>query len=184
MGGIDPRVKFTTDPRTTTPNNTLYMAGGFDGSKAYPLSEVWRLDVSGTLSSNLPNSVTASWSRVDVSSDINPRVSVGGTVVTQTIVAIGGCNPASPQESFLDSSCALQDAQLIDASSGNVVNVSPCIAPRIDPAVVPNMCRASESFNTQAFVLFGTFNSSQWDDSGGLQRGEVVRCIPRHVFRD
>ncbi|KAI0368139.1 hypothetical protein BV20DRAFT_948921 [Pilatotrama ljubarskyi] len=179
VGGIDPRVPFTTDPQTTTPNNSFYMAGGYDGQQVYDLSEVWQLDVSGTLSSNLPNSVDASWSRVRVSSDVKGRVSMGGTVIGQQIVAVGGCTSAAPAESILDSSCAVQDTQIIDASTGNVVNVSPCIAPRIDPAVVPNMCQASSSFNTQAFVLFGTFNSSLWDDGGGLKRGEVVTAWAR-----
>lgn len=174
VGGIDPRVTFTTDPRTTTPNNTIYMAGGYDGKTAYPLSEVWRLEVSGTLSSNIPTGVTASWSRVEVSTNIGARISVGGTVIGQKIVAVGGCDPGASDESILNSSCALQDTQIIDTSTGNVVNVSPCIAPRIDPAVVPNMCQASQSFKNQAFVLFGTFNGSEWDDGGGLQRGEVV----------
>ncbi|KAI0677116.1 hypothetical protein C8Q78DRAFT_1180267 [Trametes maxima] len=173
VGGIDTRVKFTTDPRTTTPNNSFYMAGGYDGKTMHPLSEVWRLDVSGTLSSNLPDSVTASWARVDVSSDIPARVAVGGTMIGQTVVAVGGCTSAASQ-SILDSSCAVQDAQFIDTSSGNVINITPCIAPRVDPAVVPNMCQASTNFAQQAFVLFGTFNGSHWDDQGGLQRGEVA----------
>ncbi|OJT10155.1 hypothetical protein TRAPUB_13260 [Trametes pubescens] len=174
VGGIDTRTVFTTDPVTTTPNNTIYMAGGFDGKTAYPLSEVWQLEVSGTLSSNLPKSVTASWSRVDVSTNINARVSLGGTVVGQKIVAVGGCTPGTSAASIMDSSCALQDTQIIDTPTGNVLSAGSCIAPRIDPAVVPNMCQASQSFKTQAFVLFGTFNSSQWDDGGGLQRGEVA----------
>ncbi|KAH9853616.1 hypothetical protein C2E23DRAFT_916420 [Lenzites betulinus] len=174
VGGIDTRVKFTTDSTTTTPNNTFYMAGGYDGKQAYPLSEVWQMEVSGTLSSNLPSSVTASWSRVTVSSDVSARLSAGGTVVGQQIVAVGGCSSGASQDSFLDSSCALQDTQIIDTTTGNVINVGPCIAPRVDPAVVPNMCQASHSFNSQVFVLFGTFNGSQWDDGGGLQKGEVV----------
>ncbi|KAI9001435.1 hypothetical protein BD414DRAFT_574874 [Trametes punicea] len=174
VGGIDPRVPFTTDPKTTTPNNTFYMAGGYDGQTVYPLSEVWRLEVSGTLSSNLPQAVNASWSRVTVQSNIEPRVSVGGTVIGQQIVAIGGCTSAASAEAIVDGSCAVQDSQIIDASNGNVNNISPCIAPRVDPTVVPNMCQASTSFGSQAFVLFGTFNHSLWDDGGGLERGEVA----------
>ncbi|KAI0775932.1 hypothetical protein BD413DRAFT_602462 [Trametes elegans] len=178
VGGIDPRVQFTTDPKTTTPNNTFYMAGGYDGKTTYPLSEVWRLDVSGTLSSNLPDSVTASWGRVTVSSDIPGRLSMGGTVVGQKIVAVGGCKSGTT-ETIQDASCAVQDAEVIDAATGDVNNISPCIAPRVDPAVVPNMCQASSSFNRQAFILFGTFNSSQWDDGGGLNKGEVVSAWAR-----
>ncbi|KAH9900004.1 hypothetical protein C8Q73DRAFT_639450 [Cubamyces lactineus] len=174
VGGIDPRVKFTTDPKTTTPNNTFYMAGGYDGKTTYPLSEVWQLEVSGTLSSNLPNSVSASWSRLKINSDINARVSVGGTVIGQQVVAVGGCTSATPTDAVVGGSCALQDTQVIDTSTGDVNNIAPCIAPRVDPAVVPNMCQSSSNFARQAFVLFGTFNSSLWDDGGGLEKGEVA----------
>ena len=171
VGGIDPR---TSDPSGARLDNTLYMAGGYDGKSIYDLSEVWSLSVSGTLAANLPDSVKATWSRVKVDQKIPGRVSVGGTAVGQQIVAIGGCNSATSEQSILDSSCAVQDTQIIDASTGNVLTPLPCLAPRIDPAVVPNMNIASSSFGTQAFVLFGTFNSSMWDDGGGLKRGEVV----------
>ncbi|OSC96801.1 hypothetical protein PYCCODRAFT_1399808, partial [Trametes coccinea BRFM310] len=174
VGGIDPRVGFTQSADTTTPNNTFYMAGGYDGKTLYPLSEVWRLEVSGTLSSNLPNNVDASWSRVKVTSDIPARVSVGGTMIGQQLVAIGGCTSPTPAEAIADGSCAVQDSQVVDLGSGNVNNLAPCIAPRVDPTVVPNMCQASSSFASQAFVLFGTFNSSLWDDQGGLNQGEVA----------
>ncbi|RPD67309.1 hypothetical protein L226DRAFT_499391 [Lentinus tigrinus ALCF2SS1-7] len=170
VGGIDPR---TSDSQGTVLNNTIYMAGGYDGKNLYPLSEIWQLSVGGTLSSNLPNSVTGSWSRVNVDSTIPGRVSVGGTMVGHQVVAVGGCKSAASQQSILDSSCAVQDAQVIDTASGNIVTPQPCLAPRIDPAVVPNMNGASSSFSSQAFVLFGTFNSTLWNDGGGSARGEV-----------
>ncbi|KAI0698541.1 hypothetical protein C8T65DRAFT_660527 [Cerioporus squamosus] len=170
VGGIDPR---TSDSQGTVLNNTIYMAGGYDGKNLYPLSEIWQLSVGGTLSSNLPNSVTGSWSRVNVDGTIPGRVAVGGTMVGHQVVAVGGCKSAASKQSILDSSCAVQDAQIIDTASGGIINPQPCLAPRIDPAVVPNMNGASSSFNTQAFVLFGTFNSTLWDDGGGSARGEV-----------
>ncbi|TFK87067.1 hypothetical protein K466DRAFT_599803 [Polyporus arcularius HHB13444] len=169
VGGIDPR---TSDSQGTVLTNSIYMAGGYDGKTLYPLSEVWQLTVAGTLSSNLPDSVTGSWSRVKVGGTIPGRVAVGGTMVGHQVVAVGGCKSASTQ-SILDSSCAVQDAQIIDTASGGIMNPQPCPAPRINPAVVPNMNGASSSFNTQAFVLFGTFNSTLWDDGGGSARGEV-----------
>lgn len=99
-------------------------------------------------------------------------------MVGHQVVAVGGCKSASTK-SILDSSCAVQDAQIIDTASGGIMNPQPCPAPRINPAVVPNMNGASSSFNTQAFVLFGTFNSTLWDDGGGSARGEVVSLPPR-----
>ncbi|KAI1789559.1 hypothetical protein LXA43DRAFT_892782 [Ganoderma leucocontextum] len=171
VGGIDVR---TSDPGVSL-NNSFYMAGGYDGKTISALSEVWRLDISGILSSNNRDQVNASWARVKVNSDIAGRVSMGGTVIGEAIVAVGGCTSATSTQSVLDSSCAVQDIQIIDASTGGVKAISPCLAARIDPAVVPNMAGASSSFNQQAFVLLGTFNSTLWDDGHGLERGEVVR---------
>ncbi|TBU32906.1 hypothetical protein BD311DRAFT_514755 [Dichomitus squalens] len=169
VGGIDVR---TSNPGVSL-NNSFYMAGGYDGKTISPLSEVWRMDISGTLSSNNPNQINASWTRVNINTDITGRVSMGGTIIGQQIVAVGGCTSATSTQAILDSSCAVQDTQIIDASSGDVKSIAPCIAARIDPAVVPNMNGASTDFNQQAFVLLGTFNSSLWDDGGGLARGEV-----------
>ncbi|KAG5221602.1 Dynein regulatory complex [Salix suchowensis] len=53
-------------PVVPGPNNTFYIAGGFNGATTQPLSDVWMLNVSGTLSSNLPDSVAASWQRVSI----------------------------------------------------------------------------------------------------------------------
>src|SRR4051812_29635235 len=55
-GGIDIRVPPIRDPVVPGPNNTFYIAGGYDGTTASPLSDIWRLNVSGTLSSNMPES--------------------------------------------------------------------------------------------------------------------------------
>ncbi len=179
VGGIDVR---TTNPGISL-NNSFYMAGGFDGKTTSPLSELWRMELSGTLSSNNPNQVNASWTRVTVNSDIPGRLSMGGTVIGKAVVAVGGCPSASSTRSVLDSSCAVQDTQVIDTSTGGVMTISPCLAPRIDPAVVPNMAGASSSFSQQAFVLLGTFNSTLWNDGNGLARGEVVRlfCSSRRL---
>jgi hypothetical protein len=51
-GGSDPRTPFSPLQGL---NNSFYLAGGNDGTAAYPLSDVWRLNISGALSSNLPN---------------------------------------------------------------------------------------------------------------------------------
>lgn len=159
------------------------MAGGYDGKTLSKLSDMWRLDISGTLSSNNLNQVNASWTQVKVNSDVPGRVSVGGTVIGKAVVAVGGCDLATSTQSILDSTCAVQDTQVIDASTGGVMTISPCLAPRIDPAVVPNMAGASSSFKQQAFVLLGTFNNTLWNDGNGLARGEVVRllCLPRRL---
>ena len=177
-GGIDPRV--TNNALT----NTLYMAGGFDGKKIYDLSEVWAFDIAGTLSSNLPNQTTGTWSQKSISNTIAGRVGIGGTVLGQKIVAVGGCTSASSSQAILDASCAVQDAQVIDTSNGGILAPKPCLAARIDPVVVPNMNSGSSVFGDQVFVLLGTFNSTLWNDGGGLKDGEVVGVITSRLSHD
>jgi hypothetical protein len=41
--------------------------------------------------------------------------------------------------------------------------------------MVANMNSASTSFDSQVFLLLGTFDSDMWDDAGGLSKGEIVR---------
>lgn len=54
-GGVDPRIPFTP----VGLNNSFYVAGGTDGTTSFPLSDLWRLNVTGTLSSNLAMDVYA-----------------------------------------------------------------------------------------------------------------------------
>ncbi|KAF7292490.1 hypothetical protein HMN09_01233200 [Mycena chlorophos] len=64
VGGIDPRIPGVSDPVLPGPNNTFWLWGGSDGTTSF--SELWRLNVSGTLSSNLPNSAVGSWEQISV----------------------------------------------------------------------------------------------------------------------
>ncbi len=145
---------------------------------AVPLSEVWQLDITGTLSSNLVNSLVGTWSKKSVGN--NTAVSgEGGTVVKQQLVAFSGCiGTPSP-----NTSCAQPYSYVTDTSTGLSVLSAPCAVPRIGAAVVANQNTFSSSFKSQVFVLLGLFNSSIWDDGGGLQKGEVVsRAAFRSVF--
>jgi len=49
-----------------------------------------------------------------------------------------------------------------------------CPAPRLSPTVVPNGNQFSTTFSSQMLLLLGTFNTTLWDDGGGLKQGEVV----------
>ncbi|KAI0053628.1 hypothetical protein FA95DRAFT_1552125 [Auriscalpium vulgare] len=171
VGGIDTSVPF--DPTGSSgPNNTFYMMGGAQstgsGLGAVPLSQTWRLEISGTLSSNLPNSVVATW--VQQTIDNRPAVSgEGGTVVKEQLVSYGGCtSTVNP-----NASCAQQGAYVMDVSRGNSIAPDPCAAPRIGAVVVPNQSGVSSSFDSQVFVLLGLFDSSAWNDGGGSTKGEV-----------
>ena len=134
-----------------------------------PLSDIWQLDISGTLSSNLVDSLVGVWSTKSAGN--NTAVSgEGGTVVKQQLVAFSGCigtpNP--------NPSCAQQYSYVTDAGTDLSVSPAVCAVPRIGAAVVANRNTFSSSFDSQVFVLLGLFNSSLWDDGGGLQKGEVV----------
>lgn len=167
-GGIDIRVPPSQDPVVPGPNNTFYMAGGTDGETIHPLSEVWRLHLSGTLSSNLPNSSVGSWDRLSIGS-FPARVGQGSTVVGQQVIAAGGCNTTQ-----LNKTCASQDSFVLNIERGSGVSPGACPVPRLGPAVTPNLNPFSPSFASQVFMLLGTFDKSAWRDDGGLDKGEVV----------
>ncbi|KAF8974764.1 hypothetical protein BDZ97DRAFT_48231 [Flammula alnicola] len=152
-GGIDIRVPPVSDPILPGPNNTFYLTGGFDGSTADSLSDVWSLKLSGTLSSNLPNSVSGSWDHVNIG-NMPGRVDQAGTVVLQQIVATGGCD-ANISPTTSNTTCAKQDSFIINVQSQTNASPGSCPAPRV-------------------FVMLGTFNASLWQDSDGLARGEVA----------
>ncbi|KAI0068702.1 hypothetical protein BV25DRAFT_1817611 [Artomyces pyxidatus] len=171
VGGIDITVPF--DPSGSQgPTNTFYLMGGTQSSgsalSAVPLSETWQLSISGTLSANLPNSVVGSWVQQTIGNE--PAVSgQGGTVLKQQLVSYGGCtNTASP-----NTSCVQGGSYVIDVADGTAIAPAGCATPRLGAAVVPNMNGFSSGFNTQVFVLLGLFDTSAWNDGGGLAKGEV-----------
>ncbi|KXN90240.1 hypothetical protein AN958_04031 [Leucoagaricus sp. SymC.cos] len=158
-GGIDPRVPYVQDPIVPGPNNTFYMAGGTDGITTFPLSDVWRLHLSGTLSSNLPNSSSGSWDKLSIGSF---------QVVGQQLIAMGGCDTAQS-----NTSCTRQDSFVLNIDRSTGISPGACPAPRLGPAMTPNLNPFSPSFASQVFTLVGTFNTSQWADGGGLGKGEI-----------
>lgn len=171
VGGIDTNIPFNSSG-SSGPTNTFLLMGGIRSSGSQlspvPLSEVWQLDISGTLSSNLLNSLVGTWSKSAVGN--NTAVSgEGGTVVKQQLVAFSGCiDTPSPNPS-----CAQPYSFVTDTSTGLSALPAPCAVPRIGAAVVANQNTFSSSFKSQVFVLLGLFNSSIWDDGGGLKKGEV-----------
>ncbi|KDR83756.1 hypothetical protein GALMADRAFT_236113 [Galerina marginata CBS 339.88] len=171
-GGIDIRTPPIQDAIVPGPNNTFYLAGGFNGNTVSPLSDVWRLNVSGTLSSNLPDSVQGSWEHLTINS-LPGRVSQAGAVISHQVIATGGCD-SNVSPTATNATCPKQDAFIIDALSQAAVTPSSCPAPRVAPVLVPNMNTFSTAFGSQVFLLLGSFNSSLWQDSNGLVRGEVA----------
>ncbi|KAJ7591083.1 hypothetical protein C8J56DRAFT_1003660 [Mycena floridula] len=166
-GGIDIRTAPQQDRVVPGPNNTFYYAGGYDGSKALPLSDVWRLSVSGTLSSNLPHAVSGSWEFLNTST-LPSRVDIASTVLFQQIVAAGGCSTLSNNDS-----CATGDSYIINTQTRTANTPGSCPAPRKGASLIPNLNTNSASFATQVFLLLGTFDQSEWSDDGALEKGEV-----------
>ena len=178
VGGIDINIPFNSSG-LLGPTNTFYLMGGVQSSGSQlspvPLSEIWQLDISGTLSSNLVNSLVGTWSKKSVANNTAAAAvsGEGGTVVKEQLVAFSGCiGTANP-----NTSCAQPYSYVTDASTGLSVLPAPCAVPRIGAAVVANQNTFSSSFNSQVFVLLGLFNSSDWSDGGGLQKGEVVSRV-------
>ncbi|OCH90982.1 hypothetical protein OBBRIDRAFT_792792 [Obba rivulosa] len=170
VGGIDSRLSFTPAAGTASaPNNTFYLSGGIDPNTVEPLSDVWRLNISGVLSSNNIDQTFGSWDQISFgSSNAPPKVGPSGTVVSDEIIAIGGCSSTSANQT-----CAEQDSYIINISAETISNPSGCPAPRNGATVVPNFNEVSSSAGSQVFMLLGTVNTSLWDDQGGLEKGEV-----------
>lgn len=175
-GGADLTTAYIQDPTLSWPNNSYYISGGFDGKSPIPLSDVWRLNVTGFLSSNNIDDVVGSWEQLSVSgggvanADL---VGLAGAVVQHTdqyIVAVGGCNGTDTASD----TCAEGNLFILDTDTGTATSPAACPAPRIGGAIAVNQNTASQSFAGQMFFLLGTFNSSLWNDGGGLNEGEVV----------
>jgi hypothetical protein len=121
----------------------------------------------------MPNSVVGSWQHLPLE-NVPAKVDQGGAVISDKIVFTGGCNVTT----FSGDSCAVQDTYTITAgsSSGATELAAPlkCPAPRLSPTVIPNGNLFSTSFASQMIILLGMFNTTLWDDGGGLKEGEVV----------
>lgn len=129
--------------------------------------------MSGTLSSNLPNAVVGSWEKFSLP-NLPGKAGQGGGVIAQQIVTSGGCNGTT----ISGDSCAVQDTYVITSNGESATSVPAlhCPAPRLSPTLVPNGNTFSSGFSSQMIMLLGAFNSSLWDDGGGLKNGEVVRA--------
>ncbi len=155
------------------------MAGGFDGTDGVPLSDVWRLNITGALSSNVINQVEATWEKITLHGNPLPtRVGPAGAMVSQGsqqhIVAVGGCNSTTVTDGCEDATSYVLNVDTLAAS-----DPPGCAAPRVGGSLALNLNQGSPSaFGSQVFLLLGTFNSSLYDDGGGLNLGEVVRpCL-------
>lgn len=157
---------------TTGLNNSFYLVGGQDQNSISPLSDVWRLNVSGTLSPNNPDQVFGSWEFIPVPT-LPSIQGPASTVISQQIISSGGCGATTPANT--NNSCAVGDSFIINTSSRSSINPTSCSAPRYEGVMIANMNGASTSFSSQVFLLLGTFNSNMWDDAGGLSKGEIVR---------
>ncbi|KAJ7180070.1 hypothetical protein C8R43DRAFT_1181384 [Mycena crocata] len=169
-GGIDTRIPAVSDPVLPGPNNTFWLWGGSNGKSSF--SDLYRLNMSGTLSSNLPNDSVGTWERLPFGS-LPGKSGQGGGVLSEKIVLSGGCNGTTASED----SCAVQDTYVINAGgSTNPTSMAAlnCPAPRLSPTVVPNGNKFSTSFASQMLLLLGDFNSTLWNDDQGLEHGEVA----------
>ena len=158
-------------------NNSFYLSGGQNQNSISPLSDVWRLNISGTLSPNNPDQVFGSWEPISIPA-LPPIQGLAGTVLSQQIISSGGCNATTSTNT--DDGCAVGDSFIINTSSRSSIRPSACPAPRYEGVMVANMNGASSSFSSQTFLLLGTFDSDKWDDAQGLSKGEIV-CHSSHL---
>ena len=117
----------------------------------------------------MPDSVTGSWTPRQIG-NLPTKFQQAGTVIGQQIITYGGCS-IPPNSSF---SCEGQDSYVINVPTGLNIPPAPCPAPRQNAVLVPNFNDFSTAFVSQVFLLLGTFNTSLWQDDGGLLHGEVA----------
>lgn len=148
------------------------MSGGTDDQSMFPVNDVWQFKVTGALSSNLATNYTfGSWSSQSLSNTPGSSVDQASTVLGTYVVSIGGCNTTADSTD----TCAESNSYVVNAgSSPSEITPPACPAPRYGGALVFNPSTASSSFDSQVFLILGTFNSTYWDDQGGLQHGEVA----------
>ena len=184
-GGRDPRTTMIQDVTLPAANCSFFVVGGYDGKTPIPLSDVWRLNVTGTLSANNVAAVVGTWDQVQIPGDTfrtAAPVGLAGAVVwqgtQQHVAAVGGCNATGSP----NASCAEGNSFVINVDTAAGTSPPPCPAPRFGAVLAPNMNTASTEFQRQAFLLLGTYNASLWDDENGLEQGEVVsHPLPRHL---
>ena len=129
-GGIDATSAPTTDPIVPGPNNTFYLAGGYDGQNVLSLSDVWKFEVAGVLSANNAKDVVGSWTQVPFSDELPSRVRQGGVVMPSAfVVSAGGC----PSADDSGSSCAQQDSHVLNVNATSDISPDGCPAPRVGP---------------------------------------------------
>ncbi|KAG6854794.1 hypothetical protein C0991_001221 [Blastosporella zonata] len=167
-GGIDISTPPIQDPVVPGPNNTFYLSGGYDGISPSSFSDVWRLNISGTLSSNLPNDTNGSWDHLLIG-NLPSKFNATGTVVGHQVVVTGGCTSDSPS-----GICAEQESYVIDTQRLSETSTSVCPAPRINPVLVQNTNSVTSTFASQVLLLLGTIDRTIWDDDNGLNDGEVA----------
>ncbi|KAI0036714.1 hypothetical protein K488DRAFT_81712 [Vararia minispora EC-137] len=165
-GGID-NINEAFQLNGSLPINTFYVFGG--DSSPVSLADAWELEISGALSSNIKRGLLANWTKRTVSGTPPSVSGQGGTVNKQKLISFGGCQ-GTPSPSV---SCATQNATVVDVSGPSLLDIEPCVAPRLGAAVVSNRNSFASAFANQVFVALGTFNTSLWDDGGGLGQGEV-----------
>ena len=136
------------------------------------------MNISGTLSANNPRDVIGTWQHIPATNTIPGRTGNSGAVVftgsQQHIVSVGGC-----QSTDANVSCADGLSYVVNADSHSSIAPARCPAPRNDPTITTNVA-SGNGFGSQVYQLLGTFNSSIWDDDGGLNKGEVVSIFDNH----
>lgn len=144
----------------------------------FPLSDLWRLNVSGILSPNLPRDVEGSWQRIPLTVTLPGRSGQGSTIIDSRIVSTGGCDNALETEQ----SCAQQDSYVIDFQRQSFIGPSACPPPRFDPVLITNMNAFSSRFSSQVFLTLGTIDPTLWDNADDLDIGEIVSIHFIHML--
>ncbi|CAG8603841.1 950_t:CDS:2 [Acaulospora morrowiae] len=186
VGGIDTT---TQTGSQVTPNNTMWMSHGTDGTKFY--TDLWAQVFRGSWTPNEMNLSTV-WYKVPTSGELpQGRKEPGGAILPGGRLAIyGGCN-----ESTAD--CAIPDVSALvlgsDYNKGTPLSVtnafwsskSQCLGAREDAAMVMNGNSGVPAYTTQVIVFGGkSSKNSPVGDTGEVgimdtSSGVWARVIPQ-----
>ncbi|KAG9040174.1 hypothetical protein FRB95_000103 [Tulasnella sp. JGI-2019a] len=168
----------------------LWIAGGVNATDAFPLGEVWQLDINGVIAAG-SNAASGSWSKVlnnAQSAGIPQRARYGaaGTAIPPvgnanregTLVVFGGCDVSSATN--YNASCGQNDAEILTLPTDpSQITAQWTIAADCPPgsyaaSMGPNRNTAAATFSSQVFLFPAAIDTSLWNDTASAVNGEIA----------
>ncbi|KAG8865277.1 hypothetical protein FRB96_000167 [Tulasnella sp. 330] len=180
-----------TAPQSSIQNveTFLWIAGGVNATGAFPLGEVWQLDVTGVVAAG-SNAASGSWSQVQNNAQSagipqSARYGAAGTAVPPvgnanregTLVVFGGCDLSSTAN--YSASCGQNDAEILtlptdpSQTAAQWTIAADCPPGSYAASMGPNRNTATTTFSSQVFLFPAAVDTSLWNDTVSALDGEI-----------